>query len=562
MTFKNIQNNIIYYAMFTVVLWCLFCISSSVQFDESYSFKAFCLILFAFTLARPLWGVGFFLVLMPFFGGSKPQDLHTVRFFTLLSTVVLAGGLYFVQKRVWGGRKALFNFSHPLVFFLFVYWLITALSLVTVQPNEIVLSIFKFNSVLTRQFLNLSEASPVYPWLTFFALTVSMFFGLLLINLAQIHRGMFQLLGFFLIGVLLTVVLGLLDYYDVINLNIIRPWYFVEALGGGYRFLHLTSVFGNPGWYAQYLVLGAPSLLTILALNWQKKWKITTLVCLMVITEFCIILIYQRGGWISYPLTLIIIWFCVYVLDSDSNSFSFHIKAIRSSLIKITLTLPITIAISLSLVYFTARVQPDSRQQLSSFEARAGSITNANDRMKYWEPTFLIARLHPLFGPGVESFSSQYDKLYIAPGHLYVQTPQYNVAPDYGSAHNLYFQTLAGKGFLGLLSLLGVMLAVLVLVWRGIFSAHAARFNLSHSQRLLLMMTLAYTSALAIYGNVGEIFYSPIGYVLFVLFFAASIGGVPPTYHLSRRFRSIVLALIGIAFVAHLYLEFGARFGI
>jgi O-antigen ligase len=378
---------------------------------------------------------------------------------------------------------------------------------------------------------------------------------------SAVQKGLI-LMRCFLFGLLLTIFLGLLDYYDLINLNTMRPWYFLAELGENYRFEHLTSVFGNPGWYAQYLVLGSPALLAILALRWQKKWKIVLLVSLMIVTEFCIILIYQRGGWLSYPLTLVIIWFCVYVLDGESKNFSHHIQAIKGSLLKIAITLPVTIAISLTLVYFTARVQPENRQQLSGFVQRAESITNVNDRLKYWEPAFLMVRLHPLFGPGVESFASQYEKLYVAPGHLYTQTPKYDVAPFYGSAHNLYFQTLAGKGILGLLSLFGVMLAAITLVWRGIFAVSASGLALSLPQRLLLMMTLAYTCALAIYGNVGEIFYSPNGYILFVLFFAASIGAVPATFHLSRRFRIWVLGLLSCAFVLHLYLEFGVKLGL
>jgi O-antigen ligase len=173
-----------------------------------------------------------------------------------------------------------------------------------------------------------------------------------------------------------------------------------------------------------------------------------------------------------------------------------------------------------------------------------------------------MARLHPLFGPGVESFSFQYEKLYISPGHQYVQTPKYDVAPYYASAHNLYFQTAAGKGILGLFSLFGVFAAVFILVWRGIFSSSAAQLALSQPQRLILMMTLAYTCALAIYGNVGEIFYSPIGYISFVLFFAACIGTVPATYCLSRRFRIWVLGLLACAFVLHLFLEFGVKLGL
>ena len=50
--------------------------------------------------------------------------------------------------------------------------------------------------------------------------------------------------------------------------------------------------------------------------------------------------------------------------------------------------------------------------------------------------------------------------------------------------------------------------------------------------------------------------------ILFVLFFAACIGGVPPTYELSKRFRIGVLSFLAFAFMAHLYLEFGARYGI
>ena len=114
---------------------------------------------------------------------------------------------------------------------------------------------------------------------------------------------------------------------------------------------------------------------------------------------------------------------------------------------------------------------------------------------------------------------------------------------------------------MGLFSLFGVFLAVLTLVWRGIFSSLAPEVALSQPQRILLMMTLAYICALAIYGNVGEIFFSPSGYVSFVLFFAANLAAVPPTYQLSRRFRGWVFSLLACAFLAHLYWEFGIHFG-
>jgi hypothetical protein len=113
---------------------------------------------------------------------------------------------------------------------------------------------------------------------------------------------------------------------------------------------------------------------------------------------------------------------------------------------------------------------------------------------------------------------------------------------------------------LGLLSLFGIFAAVFALVWKGIFSPTPNAPVLSQPQRLILMMTLAYTCALAIYGNVGEIFYSPIGYIPFVLFYAGCIAAVPPAFRFSFRFRAWVLGLLAIAFVVHLSLEFWARF--
>lgn len=547
-------------ALLAAVFWPLFCIFSSIQFDHSILFQCLCIALFAVCLISPLWGIGFFLILLPFFGGSKPQDEHTVRFLTLLSSVVLAISLCLISKSNWSNNETKNYFSSPLAFALLVYWLVAALSLTTIAPNEIVFSIFFLNSELTRQFLNLSESSSIFSYLAFFELTLSLILGFLIVNLAQTTEKILFLMRVFLAGLLLTVFLGLLDYYDVINLNYIRPWYFLGSFGVNYRFEHLTSVFGNPGWYAQYLVLGAPALLAVLALDWNKRLKMAILIGLMVTTEFCIILIYQRGGWVSYPLTLVIIWFCIYFIDGDIDHLPRSIQAIKRSFLKILITLPITLAISISLVYFTARTQPESRQQLTGFAQRAESITNVNDRAKYWEPAFLMARLHPLFGPGVESFSSQYEKLYLAPGHEYVQTPKYDVMPHYGSAHNLYFQTLAGKGFLGLLSLFGVFFATFSIVWRGIFSPPSSAAMLSQQQRLILMMTLAYTCALAIYGNVGEIFYSPSGYISFALFFSASIAVVPPPYHLSKHFRVWVLGALACAFMIHLYWEYGGNF--
>jgi hypothetical protein len=123
----------------------------------------------------------------------------------------------------------------------------------------------------------------------------------------------------------------------------------------------------------------------------------------------------------------------------------------------------------------------------------------------------------------------------------------------------MYFQALAGKGSIGLLSLLAVLWVSASVCWSLAFNGPAGgrESHLSLQQRLTLMMGLSFTAALSIYGNVGELFYSPINYILFVFFYALVVREVPIARTLSKRRQLFILSAVLLAFFAHLIWEYG-----
>lgn len=535
--------------------WVFLCVSASVLLDPARAFKLLFGWLVCFAAIRPTWAIGAFLVLMPWVGGSQPGDLHTHRFLLLLSGLGLGTVLNALLELIVRSRSFVIPWPNPLVFAMFVFWVVTALSLSSVHPNGILWGLVTFNPALSRDFLRYDEAYEIYPWVSFVSLSIAFWLFIYLFNLfrleSKLRMVMLQCLGF---GALLTIFAGLLDYFDFIDLVFVRP-----PGAGAFRFERLTAMFGNPTWYAQYVTLCAPTILAILLLPWRRVSTLGFMLAVMVVTEFCIILINQRGGWLAYPLTLVVVWFCVYVLNADQAAGQQLWAGLRRSWLKIAVTLPLTLVLSLSVVYLVAQSDALGKQKVLGFVDRVQTIKNTNDRLAYLEPTLKLLNLHPVLGGGVDAFRHQYEKAFMFDGHPCVHDDPYTTASR-GSAHNLYFQTLVGKGVVGLLSLLGVMLSAIYLCWRGVF-AHRVGEGVkvvTREQRIALMSGFAFTLALAIYSNVGEIFYTPVNYVVFALFCAVTASAGDGVAQVSVRWRWGILGALLLFLGWHLYLE---RFG-
>ena len=541
----------------------------AVLVDPATWFKALAATFFIVTLAKPTIGIGAFLLILPFLGGGRPDELHTIRFISLLAITDLALCLNMLRSVLFANHKPVtLQLSHPLAFCFGIYWLVALMSLSSIPPKG---SLYLFewpDSLAAFAFLSTNEIQYIYSWKSFSILSLASLFAVGIINTRRENEQsaiywVFCILG----GLVISLILGPLDFYDVIDLSNVRPPAQAEMWGASYRNLRAMSLFGNPGWFAQFCTMATPAVLALLTIRIDQKKKIVAIIGIMVLTEFNLLLTQSRGGWLSYPLTLIAVWFAIYVLSHDTQKLeTIKAKAVKS-LGKIIISVPVTILLSLVLIASFANFQAGQEHDQKSVETpaasayvdRARNIADTGARTGYWQAAVDMVPHHPILGAGHDSYGYRYSQFYLFEG-----APLANSVPHRtvkGSAHNLYFQTAMGKGMVGLLSLIALLAVAVLCGWRSVFAStsHDEANSFRLNQQLIGLISLCAALAVGIYGNVGEIFYIPANSVLFATFLAlgTNTGEVKNQQRreaLPRR-RKIVLLII-LAFLFHLAWEY------
>ena len=126
----------------------------------------------------------------------------------------------------------------------------------------------------------------------------------------------------------------------------------------------------------------------------------------------------------------------------------------------------------------------------------------------------------------------------------------------YGSAHNVFAQTFAGKGAAGLLSLVGLVLAAAWAAWRTARDAGRAG-----DVRLVATIALGMIGAFALYGQVQEVFYIQVLQITAFAAFGVAAGLAPIAQPgtISRRAGLVTAALLIVlgAHVAHAWVQPG-----
>jgi len=548
-----------------VLCWLCSCLGVTVFVDPSAWFKALAGAFFFVTLVKPAAGIGAFLLVLPFLGGGRPDELHTIRFITLLSITDLALCLHMLKGFVIDRRSITLKLSHPIAFWFGIYWLVALMSLSSIPPEGL-LYVFYWPDPLTAfAFLATNEIQYIYSWKSFSILSLSVLFAIGMING---QRGNEQTTSYWLFcilgGLVASLILGPLDFYDVINLSDLRPPAHTEARWPGYRHARAMSVFGNPGWFAQFCTMATPAVLILLATRMSRRIQIGAIVFIMVLTEFNLLLTQSRGGWLSYPLTLIAVWFAIYVLSRETGELRNLRQNTVRSLRKIIISVPITIAVSVALIAVLADFQkPEDSQQsvknpsAGAYLARAAKIADTGARTGYWQTVTDMAPLHPFFGAGHDSYGYRYNQFYLFEG-----APLADAVPSrtvQGSAHNLYFQTILGRGAAGLLSLVVLLSVTVICGWRFIFAANANGKMHNANQRLVALSAVCSAIAIGIYSNVGEIFYIPANTVLFAAFLATAIQAMRVNHQqeaIPSPWRKRIMTALTVILVAHMMWEY------
>ena len=450
-------------------------------------------------------------------GGNRPGTPQS--FLSILAGASLFLGM--VGRGFRSKRNALSSLSgeelrNPLLFLGLLYCFFSVASLISIPVTHVIADLRNVSSreslqAIAFSFYSLvfaSEHTLLYSFLSVYYTALAFLLGVALYRMciADTERKPKLFLGAAFLGLFASLLFGVLDYYGFIDLLWLRGLDPIVNPGG--KQFRLQSLFGHSGWYAEYLTLAIPTCLVILAIRLPFWIRAVAILLALALGEFVLILTYQRGGWLSYPLTLIAVWAAIYVvrlLERNENDIG---RALRRSMMKVLISLPLTVVVSLVLV-FVIQGKGSVEEAMSPYVSRFKDIQRTGDRTDFLKAGFLLGSLHPVLGGGSDSFAWQFEREIESPRGSF---PGRFVLPLHGSAHNVYAQTFSGKGICGLLALLAVPLAMLVVVPRTLRAS-----NRSISDKLIVLTGGCYASAFLIYGNVQEVFYIQ---VLQFLFFA------------------------------------------
>lgn len=267
-------------------------------------------------------------------------------------------------------------------------------------PLEVVLSLYLLTSLLSAAFAidrweGLRGAWEVFRPLSLFVM---------LVNDVDTCSKIRFCLWLFVLSTAVGVAWGLFDYFR-----------------NGRLRLDLHSL-GYPTHTAPYLVLMLALLISLLLLmEWSVQAKIA-MGALIVMTFFALFLTYSRGGWMASAACLLFL--------------SISLK--RWKLIVIGLVLTMVTLVGLQM---TGRLWTRQIEMLTHLD----QDDNVKERIKIWKASVLILRERPLLGIGPRNFKK-------------LDYRQYGFKVPYRDAHNLFFQSMAEQGLLGLLSLIAVLI--------------------------------------------------------------------------------------------------------
>jgi putative inorganic carbon (HCO3(-)) transporter len=242
------------------------------------------------------------------------------------------------------------------------------------------------------------------------------------------------------------------------------------------------SYLGNPNLLAAYL-LPAIALSIGAAFIWQGKLPKALAIFMVVINTWCLYATQSRGGWISTIVLLVAVVIGIYYWYRPALSPFWQ-----------NWLLPIAFGAAVVVLGGAVLALPTVRERLASIFTARGDSSN-NFRINVWQATQRMIQDRPILGIGYGD--RVFKKVY----------PIYQVNPKYSalSTYSIYLETMVEMGFLGLLSLLWMMLVAWV---QGVLPLHRLRVSRDHHY-FWLVGALGGSLGLAVQGFFDTVWYRP-----------------------------------------------------
>ena len=347
--------------------------------------------------------------------------------------------------------------------------------------------------------------------------------------------------GALTVGLVLAVGIALLDFAAVVDLRRLRAFNPFTNASGAER---LQGTFGHAGWFAEYVCFTTPAILVVWLsrLRLSTAWRVAATAVLLGASLVVIVLSYQRGGWLTWLVVGTGVALAALRWSGIAGTAAAGFAGRRLVVAGL-----VAIAITLVLGLGVVRVAGGSGA-MARFAERARLITHVSDRQAHIMAGLRLGALLPVLGGGSESFAIRYGEEYLRSGGEYYARGYSPVEQMYGSAHNVFAQTFAGKGAAGLIALVLVVLTAAWAAWRV-----ARAPERSTDVRLVAAVVLGTLAAFAIYGQVQEVFYIQVLQLTVFAAIGLAAGLTPPMPAGTGTVRraGLVAAALLIVLAAH-----------
>lgn len=250
-------------------------------------------------------------------------------------------------------------------------------------------------------------------------------------------------------GLIIACLLGLLDLFGVFSLAWYRPR-FID--GSGVDRLH--SVFGNPGWFAEYAVVSIPLVFLLLDRVKSSRMRLAGLSAVLVLAGASLVFTGSRTSWLVFMVALVFCYLAARLRVPGSEERPVAWRELRGSCIKAGAG-ALALGVIGGLLFLAAsRTSPAVKQgqtmsKKQYIAQRMKNIAAPQARGRIWADSMALLGESPAYGLGYEAYRWHSGVMGSIPDSRYAR--QRTTKVDWDTPHNMYLQLIAGNGWAGLL---------------------------------------------------------------------------------------------------------------
>lgn len=242
-------------------------------------------------------------------------------------------------------------------------------------------------------------------------------------------------------------IFGLLNQYGVIELARFRPQFFDPS---GVSRLH--SVMGNPGWFAEYIVVCSPFILLVLPARRHVFFRLAAMTLFFLVCGAALILTGSRTSWLIYPLIIVACYMHVFFLRQQgrgegSRSFIFCNGRTTGFIVVLVGAFVLgsaTIIIKLD----SGNAQSGNLTRIQYIVHRLRNIATPGERIKVWQESLILGSESPWFGMGYGSYKWHQSVMSSLPRTQFAQNRK--TVNNWDTPHNFFIQLYISNGIIGM----------------------------------------------------------------------------------------------------------------